>query len=390
MNNIKAIYIHIPFCISKCKYCDFFSVPTKNGISDLYITSLCNEIKYRIKKYNIKEVDSIYIGGGTPSLLSQSQLQRIFDTIRENTIILEDCEITIESNPDDISKDLIKSFEHCGINRISLGLQSFSDSALCYVSRRATSEINVQALDIIKENWKKDLSVDLICGLPKEDADTFLHDISILLPYKPDHISMYSLTIEDETPLGKEYINGSLQYDFDFADDLWLKSKELLKDNGYIHYEVSNFCLIGKECRHNIKYWNHDSYIGCGSGGAGSVYYEDGTGIRWTNIANIHKYCEYWSNFKNDDSSLPVITEKIDLETSIFEFFMMGMRKLSGVSKNHFENIFKMKIPEKIINVINKWVRKGLCEVIYKEDDLIYTLGHKGILYLNSFLEEII
>ena len=388
MKDIKALYIHIPFCISKCKYCDFFSVPTKNGISDLYIASLCNEIKYRLNFYNVTVLDSIYIGGGTPSLLKKEQLLSIINVIKENTTLSTNCEITIESNPDDITKELISIFKTAGINRISLGIQSFSDAALSYVSRRATGKINLQALNIIKEIWDKDLSVDLICGLPKETTASFENDLKILLTYEPDHISMYSLTIEDETPLGKEYNKGILNYDFDFADELWLKSKEILKDNGYIHYEVSNFCKKGKECIHNLKYWNHESYIGCGSGGAGTVYKDNGTGYRWTNINNIQKYCQYWSNPNNNVE--PLIQEEIDLDTSIFEFFMMGMRKLSGIKKGDFIKTFNMPIPKKIENIINKWINNNLCLSIKEGEDERITLGDKGILYLNSFLEEII
>ena len=394
MTEVKSLYIHIPYCISKCKYCDFFSVPCGKKtpqVPEEYMEALSNEIIYRISQFNIKEIETIYIGGGTPSLLSKKQLHKIFSVIKENTLLADNCEITIESNPDDITKELIESWKEESINRISLGIQSFNDNALSYVSRRASSSINKQALALIKEYWKNDLSVDLICGLPKQDSSSFIKDLIYIGKCRPDHISMYSLTIEEETPLGREYYSGHLNYDFDMADELWLLSRKTLEEIGYNHYEVSNFSLPGKECRHNLKYWNHESYVGCGSGGAGTVYNNDGSGSRWTNITDINKYVSFWNNRKPSDlENLPEIKESISVETSIFEFFMMGMRKLSGVKESDFERTFNKKIPEKILNSLNNWAEKGLCNITSCENGNIYTLGHKGILYLNLFLEEII
>ena len=356
MNNLKSLYIHIPFCISKCKYCDFFSIPCNHGnVPDDYINALCNEIKFRLEYFGIKELDTIYIGGGTPSLLAYNQLYKIFEIIKKCTNIKADCEITIESNPDDITERLIENWKNIGINRISLGIQSFSNMALEYVSRRANADVNENALKIINNVWHGDLSADLICGLPCESKASFKKDLECLLKYKPDHISMYSLTIEEETPLGKELANGKLQYDFDFADDLWISAKNYLTANGYNHYEVSNFSLPGKECRHNLKYWNHQGYVGCGSGGAGSVYFDNGEGFRWTNINNIDRYIKFWNSADSNNASniedFPdyiQISENISLETSIFEFFMMGLRKLGGINENDFVNTFHMPMPEKI------------------------------------------
>ena len=392
---VQALYIHIPFCISKCRYCDFFSVPCGRKeccVPQSYIKALCNEIEYRIKKYKIECLQSVYIGGGTPSLLKSDQVYYIFNTIRRNTSLDRNCEITIEANPDDITGELIECWEKAGINRISLGIQSFSDNALSYVSRRATCDINKKGLSLIKSMWKGKLSVDLICGLPEQSWESFEEDLHTLLQYSPEHISMYSLTIEEETPLGHDFYNGMLNYDFDYADDLWLRSKDILEENGYIHYEVSNFSLPQEQCRHNLKYWNHESYIGCGSGGAGSVYNSDGSGTRWTNIKDITKYCNFWNSEGdfNNESPFPESVEYISVETSMFEFFMMGLRKLSGIREWDFKNIFSCNIPEKIVNVFNKWNEKGLCEIKNNETGKEYSLGHRGILYLNCFLEEII
>ena len=432
MTDINSLYIHIPFCISKCKYCDFFSIPCKKNnftcsdkkklIQDSYIDSLCNELAYRINRFGLKKIDTIYIGGGTPSLLEINQLKKIFSVINENVFVDKNAEITIESNPDDITVDMISGWDKIGINRISLGIQSFDDKALSYVSRRADSNTNYKALEIIKEKWHKDLSIDMICVLPTQSSASFIHDVKSLLGLGPSHISMYSLTIEEETPLGHEYYTGALNYNFDFADQLWLTCKELLKQGGYKHYEVSNFCLPGKECRHNLRYWSHQSYIGCGSGGAGSVYRDDGSCFRWTNVKNIKEYTDFWNSKKYSEVKtmlssdipyseeyiqggnvpVPEVIENISVETSVFEFFMMGLRKLEGIREDDFVNIFHEPVPENILKTFYKWAEQGLCEIKENKSakqnvnhfsyskSRCFTLGHKGILYLNKFLEEII
>lgn len=399
MEEVSSLYIHIPFCISKCKYCDFFSIPCGNKnkiIPDSYIQALCNEILFRLKSNNVTALDTIYIGGGTPSLLTKNQLVLIFKTINSiaNVSDNNDCEITIEANPDDITEDLIGVWKNIGINRISLGIQSFDDGALSYVSRRASASVNKKALEIIRGQWSGDLSVDLICGLPVQSANSFKKDLDFLLPLKPHHISMYSLTIEDETPLGIEYNKGMLNYDFDFADELWLSSKETLKNNGYEHYEVSNFCLKNHECKHNLKYWNHQGYIGVGSGGAGTVYFSDGSGLRWSNIRNIEKYTNYWldknNNFDLWNENKIANIEQISIDVSKFEYFMMGLRKLKGISSAHYKNIFGENIPEKVLNTFYKWEKEGLCQINKTQNNTYFGLGHKGIIYLNKFLEELL
>ena len=392
-----SFYIHIPYCISKCSYCDFYSVRCgKTLVPDNFVDALCSEIKYRIKKYDVSSIDTLYIGGGTPSLLKENQLIKIFSVFRDKSLALSDSEVTIETNPDDINVNLLDLYSKVGINRISCGIQTMNEKSLEYVFRRADTNANLNALNVLKDNWKKNISIDLICGLPFETVETFTKTIQTVCDYTPDHISMYSLTFEKNTPLCSALDEGKIDYDFDFSDELWLYSRKILEKKGYEQYEVSNFAKQGFECSHNMKYWNHQSYIGCGSGATGTFYNEDGCGVRWTNTKNLKKYIDVWNNFsenafiKTDDIERDVETvETIDIRTSIFEFFMMGMRKLSGISSVQFKKIFGQNLPKSFVCAAKKWQKKGLCDVLNIDQDVVYRLNSEGILFLNSFLEEI-
>ena len=463
-----SLYIHIPFCLSKCEYCDFFSVVNRNvdfGVSerqgtdfggsdctredcgstdcikrvpDLYVDALCNEIVYRIKKYEPDSLRSVYVGGGTPSLLDEKQIKKICDTIflcrdafckkssdfEDGKSIYEcektfcgdeksDFEFTIEVNPDDVTKELLECLEKNGVNRISCGIQSCTDACLKFVNRRAGKNENLRAMELISRCWKGKKSFDLICGLPYETEKSFRESLDTVMSFNPDHISMYSLTIENETVLGRKCNSGLLDYDFNFADELWLSSKTYLEKNNYCQYEVSNFCKPGFECIHNLVYWNHKDYLGCGSGATGTVYDSDGRGYRWTNTTDIKKYIEFWTenagrdlnntkyvdgnvgqqNCDVQDFEKQILSvckvEAIDLEDSVFEYFMMGLRKASGITEKDFYNKFKKPMPDEIIKLFEKWQKKGHAEIITEENGRRFFLTKEGLLFLNRFLEEI-
>lgn len=384
-----ALYIHIPFCISKCSYCDFFSIK-KCICSDEYVDALCSEINYRIKTLGVKKIKTIYIGGGTPSLLSKSQLLKITEEIKKNVIICEDYEFTIEVNPDDVCDELLETFCEIGCNRISCGIQSMNEEVLKNVRRRAGREENLKALTKIKRNWKGFFSVDLISALPLETMDSFEKGLNEVISFKPDHISLYSLTIEESTPLGKLVNSGQIDYDFSFADDMWIFGRKMLEENGYNQYEVSNFAKKGFECRHNLVYWNHKNYIGVGSGGTGTFYNLNGTGFRWTNTCNIEKYIEYWENDFREKSNLPQEEEIVSIEDSVFEFFMMGLRKADGISSRDFLHSFGKELPEKFVCLAEKWNCKKMMEINKENDESTkYFLNKNGILFLNTFLREL-
>lgn len=379
-----SLYIHIPFCISKCAYCDFFSKPLAS-VRDDYVDALCREIEYRISYYKVQALETIYIGGGTPSLLTDGQFNKIFRTIKDCAEIPGTAEITVEVNPDDVSKKLLQNFEECGVTRISCGIQSMNDKALKKACRRADSSMNLQALETFKSCWKGELSLDLISGLPGESEKSLLEGLKIVCSAKPQHISLYSLTIEENTPFGRQLADNSLSYDFDQADRLWLCGRDYLEEEGYEWYEVSNFCLPGKECRHNLRYWNHKNYLGCGSGACGSIYSDDGKGFRWTNTRDINEYVNFWLGDGNK-AEPPQDYEYIDLPTSQFEFFMMGLRKIEGIKEEDFKDIFDASFPENFLELFEKWQKAGLA---LRGGDGAFAMSRKGMLFLNKFLEEL-
>ena len=397
---VKALYIHIPYCISKCAYCDFFSKAQGYTIPDDYVTALCNEIKYRIKTYKIKELQTIYIGGGTPSLLSSSQFDSIFNCIKNladinpknNLESKPDIEITVEVNPDDLSENLLETLASCGVTRISCGIQSMSNPVLKRACRRAGSEVNRKALKLLKEKWQGQLSLDLISALPEESQESFLAGLKEVVAAEPDHISLYSLTIEETTPFGRQLDSGQLSYDFDAADKLWLKGRDFLEEQGYRWYEVSNFSKPGKECRHNLIYWTHQSYLGCGSGACGTIYKKDGSGIRWTNTTELKKYISFWHDAADSFDDAPCDREEIDGQTSRFEFFMMGLRKLEGISKKEYEDCFGEELPEKFLEVFGSWQEKGLCyrTGLDAGGAQRFAMSREGMLFLNRFNMELL
>lgn len=390
-----SLYIHIPFCRSKCSYCDFFSVPCGNqNVPDEYIASLCNEIKIRKTERSADSLETVYIGGGTPSILTEGQLFRIMNEVF-SWLRKEPEEITVEANPDDISKDFLDALASCGVTRISCGIQTFNASALKNVKRRGTDKVSRSAAELIKTYWKGIFSADLISGLPGESEKSFLRTLDELLRFKPEHISMYSLTLEEETPLGKSFYDGTLEYDFDMADKIWIAGRNFLIEKGYGHYEVSNFCLPGFECKHNLAYWNQDDYIGCGAGGTGTFYGKNA--LRFTNTSELKKYISFWKDSVSTENA-PGSAERLSGKTQAFEFFMMGLRTLRGISREEYERRFSAGIPEKISAVFKRWTEKGLCREKLSPSPVarcgapehFYSMTEEGILFLNRFLEEIL
>ncbi len=391
---LHSLYIHIPYCVSKCSYCDFFSRPCgKQPVPDSYIQALCNEIACRLK--NVESLSTIYIGGGTPSLLSKTQFTSLFSQIDKAVKVSSDAEITVELNPDDLDKELLFTLEQCGVNRISCGIQSMNEKCLKNTCRRADLQTNQRALELFNRYWKKDLSIDLISALPGDDEKSLKESIDIVCLSRPAHISLYSLIIEENTPLGKRLAAGDLEYDFDSADRQWISGRDYLESLGYRQYEVSNFCLEGKSCRHNLAYWEHKDYAGCGSGACGSLYKKDGSGFRWTNNTDVEKYIKFWLENKNlqvknasgfEIELIPQTLERISKENSEFEFFMMGLRKLNGISALDYERLFSEKLPRKFIELFEEWKKKGLCH----QEGAFFALNREGLLFLNSFLEELL
>lgn len=387
---ICSLYIHIPFCKSKCEYCDFFSVACgEKSIPDEYIDALLMELDTRIKLNNVQQFSTVYIGGGTPSLLKSAQLEKIMTKVIS---LGKPSEITMEVNPEDVTEELLVVMNNLGINRISCGIQSLDDEVLQCVKRRGRVENIFKKIELIKNKWNGIFSVDIISALPNQTETVFLDGLKKIVSFEPEHISMYALTIEDSTPLGKKMQKGQLSYDFEAADEMWIVGRDFLINSGYAHYEVSNFAKNGFVCEHNMAYWKLKNYIGVGSGAVGTIY-SDNT-VRWLNSTNINSYISFWnkniSDINIDEMHKIQSVENIDFNVQIFEYFMMGLRTSYGVCKEEFEKRFNIPIPEKFITIFNAWKEKQLCEQKELQNKTFYSLNSSGLLLLNEFLTELI
>lgn len=411
----SSIYIHIPFCRQKCDYCDFFSIEEKNrlgkknDISDGYILALINEAKFYARLYDIKDWSSIYIGGGTPGILSEKQIYSLLSGVKNAVQNQTECEITVEVNPENVTEEKIEALKDSSANRISMGIQAFDDRALRAVNRKSDEKTILKALSILEKNWNGNLSVDFISGIPAQTYRSFENQFEILDEFKKiNHISLYTLTIEENTPLSKKIQNGEIHFSYERADKMWLLGRNILEKKGFFQYEVSNFARPGFESIHNSSYWKQKNYIGVGSGAVGTAYdFSSQNALRWTNTLSIPKYVDFWRNFPEelkesvsvslktgfDLSLLPRKTENLDAKTLEFEFLMTGFRLLSGVSSKEYFSRFGKSLEKRIgaeNGIFSEWKKKRLACVQINSDDKIYSLNKRGILLLNRFLEDLV
>ena len=387
-------YVHIPFCKSKCTYCDFFSIArsskTLESALDNYVDAILNQAKYEIEKHSITQWNSIYIGGGTPSLLSLNNVSTLLQGLQKICPLQKNAEITFEVNPCDIAQ---KGFEYLeklstnGINRVSCGIQSLNDNVLEFVKRRSTKAECLQTLELLakwKQKYNTQFSVDAIAGLPGLSNTDFLDGLKTMLSFNPDHISMYSLMIEEGTELCHLIDSQKIEYDFDFTDEQWLLGLEYLKANGFSQYEVSNFAKTEQaESEHNKSYWRMDDYLGLGCTACGTIGNK-----RYSGTKNIEQYCNFWSNPHQIEIVPETITlvENLTKEDQMLEFLMMGFRTNRGVDSTEFANRFGQELDSKIGSTFTKWELQNLA----KKENGFYALTESGLLQLNKFLSDIV
>ncbi len=334
----------------------------------------------------------MYIGGGTPSLLAAGQLMRIMDAVKAAAPLSASiAEVTIEANPDDITAAFLDSAQNAGVTRLSCGVQALEPEALASVKRRGGIQTVRAALSLIAEQWRGSFSADMLCALPGQMASSFLAGLDELLRYRPAHISLYSLIVEEATPLGKAIRSGTVPYNDDAADALWIAGRDLLVERGFRQYEVSNFCRGAAESRHNLTYWKLKDYIGCGVGATGTVY---GKGAhRWTNRRNIDAYCRFWNENRIGTIQYPAIPQDIETlsaETVQFEFFMMGLRTANGICAEDFAERYGTPVPPHVLQTFENWKNRGLMQQTLKNSRHFYSLNQDGLLFLNKLLVEIL
>lgn len=355
-----SLYIHIPFCISKCYYCDFSSFVNINHKIDDYIDSLIHELslyKERISEYNIK---TIFIGGGTPSCINPKYINRMLEFIYKNFRTTGLVEVTIEANPGTLDREKVRIYKKSGINRVSIGVQTLDDKLLESIGRVHKAKDFYRSYEILREENINNINVDLIFGLPNQTIDNVIDSLKKAIELGVEHISYYGLILEEGTRLYKSYIEGKILLpDEDMERLMYHKATEYLIEHGYDHYEISNYALPSYECKHNLVYWDVKPYLGIGLSSHSNM-----EGKRFSNTSDINIYIE---NLKK--KILPIEDEEIiDKNTEIEEFCILGLRKISGIDKTQFKNRFSIEIEELYKDIINKHIKNGL---ILNDDNCI-------------------
>ena len=380
-----GIYIHIPFCKQKCKYCDFISYSNKEEKIKEYIKAVQKEIQIKLKKYQ-KEylVDTIYLGGGTPSYIEPEKIVDIIKTVKNIIQMKENVEITIEVNPGTVTKRKLEIYKNVGINRLSIGLQTTNHERLKQIGRIHTYEMFLETYQMAKEVGFTNINVDLMIGLPKQRLKEIETDLENILLLQPNHISIYSLIVEEGTVLEKELREGKLILpEEDLEREMYWKVKEILEKNEYEHYEISNFAKKGYQSKHNWNCWNQKEYLGFGI--AAHSYMNN---IRYSNIDNLQEYIEQmqYAEKIEDLKKIEQIQEVQNKEEKQKEYMLLGLRKLKGISIQEFKKIFL----ENPIYLYRKELDKLVKEELIEVDLDSIRLSNRGLDLANLVWEEFI
>jgi oxygen-independent coproporphyrinogen-3 oxidase len=368
---ISALYIHIPFCVRKCIYCDFFSVPFDAAIAMRYITAVVRELD--LVRDTAGELTTIYIGGGTPTTVPTLTLIRLLRKIKDSFRISPGAEITMEANPGTIDKEKLRALSGAGVNRFSIGVQSFHDNELALLGRIHRFEDVTKALAAVRYSGVTNLSIDLIYGIPGQTLEDWSHNISQALEILPEHISAYELTPERGTPLYEMISEEKLKKpDEETIIEMYYHTIDRLTHAGYTQYEISNFAQPGFQCRHNLNYWNRGQY--CGIGAGAHSFIED---RRIKNVSNIEKYIEFMS------TGLPAVEEstEISCKDAIAELIFLGLRKREGLNIRNFRE-------HRGIDIVK--ASEGLIgEGLLVSDGEYVRLTRKGIIISNTVITKL-
>ncbi len=351
---MSGIYLHIPFCKQACSYCDFYFV-TRRRERGSFVERLQEEIHgYSGTPYAGEPVQTIYFGGGTPSLLSPEQLEHILDALQE-VFDLQLEEVTLEMNPDDVTAGYLRSLRELGINRASMGVQSFKPELLEMMHRAHSREEALRCVELLKKSNFNTFTVDLIYGNPGQTLGELEEDVEQLLSFDPMHISAYSLTIESRTRLGKQVELGRIAppEDDKVADHFDLINRRFA-EKGLHRYEVSNYCKPGHRAVHNSSYWNHGNYLGLGPGAHSFWWGKEA--VRWENRADLHSY------LKDDFGEVRENTETLDMKQLAEERLMMGLRTREGVSRSKLKEKYDYEFSDRQLEYLERREKKGLIE----------------------------
>ena len=377
MKKELELYLHIPFCVSKCKYCDFLSAPSGEEQRQIYVERLCRRIRYWsdvIHNYGY-EIVSIFVGGGTPSILTEAQITQVFEAVHESFPIRGVAEITLEMNPGTDVKDKLPVYRELGINRLSMGLQSADNEELKCLGRIHTYEDFRQVYQWAREAGFTNINVDLMSAIPGQTLESYEDTLRKVADLEPEHISAYSLIIEEGTPFYERYGEGRHAEelpDEDIERQMYVRTGEILEDYGYHRYEISNYAKDGYECRHNLGYWDRKEYLGLGAGASSLMDH-----IRWKEPDHIGPSTGLVLEEREDFTRL---RRKDEME----EFMFLGLRKINGVSEYDFYKSFRVSMDEIYKESIENLIKEGL---LVREEDRI-RLTDRGIDLSNYALSQ--
>ena len=367
---MNGIYIHVPFCISKCAYCNFFSLASESKMND-YVEALKKEIIFRKDYLGVETVKTIYFGGGTPSLLPTKSIEEIINLIRKNFNIDDNPEITLEANPDTINKEKMSLLKQMGVNRISVGIQSFFDDDLQYLGRRHDSRHALQVMEDLKNvNFDK-ITLDLIYGIPTLTEEKWNKNLDTFFSTGISHLSAYALTVEPKTILGHKIKNGDLQ---DINEDNTIRHYEILiektKEQGFEHYEISNFAKENCRSQHNSIYWTDEKYLGLGP----SAHSYDKTSRQW-NVSNLTEYIKLAGNSDNCFEK-----EILSKEDKYNEYVMTSLRTSWGCDINKIESDYGISYKNHFL----KNIKKYLDSQVMQENNTSFILTDEGMLFADG------
>ena len=348
------LYIHIPFCVRKCAYCDFLSFPQTKEVIQQYVEALMKEIRWAGKQYQGRAVSSIFIGGGTPSILEAEQMTAIMQAVRDSFYIEETAEISIEANPGTVTEEKLHAYRSVGINRISFGLQSADAKELQLLGRIHTYEAFLESYRMARACGFDNINVDLMSALPGQTVESWEETLTKVAKLEPEHISAYSLIIEEGTPFYEKYGEArgeGILPDEDSEREMYHRTKSILRKMGYERYEISNYAKPGRECRHNVGYWTGVPYLGLGLGASSYI-----DGCRFCNNSDLNEYLIREPGERFDEI---VLTEQ-DMQE---EYFFVGLRLVKGVSMDGFEKQFGVAAESVYPGLMRHLIREGVAEL---------------------------
>lgn len=372
MKKALELYLHIPFCIRKCEYCDFLSGPADEKSRRMYLDALLRELAVVGPQAEEYEVTSVYIGGGTPSLLPGDWMEELMAGVREAYSLTKDAEISMEANPGTLTEGNLAGYRRAGINRLSLGCQSTDDTELKLLGRIHTWAQFQESFRMAREAGFTNLNVDLMSGLPGQDLASWEQSLKIIAGMEPEHISAYSLIIEEGTPFAEKNLDLP---DEEEERQMYERTWEILQEYGYQQYEISNYAKPGKECQHNLGYWTRREYLGFGVGSA-SLFQNQ----RFINLRDRSVYAVFDGNVESIRQEMETLTVREQME----ETMILGLRLIRGVSRSEFQKNFGISVEDVYGPVLEKYSRMGLLNT---EGDRI-ALTRAGISVSNPIMAD--